>query len=167
MTPAKPKILVVDDDEQILTQMNWALKEEFEVHRAGDRPSALKVFQSVRPDLVILDLGLPPHPRDAREGLAALEEILRAERGAKVVIISGNADRENALKAVTLGACDFFSKPVDLAELKVVLGRALFLIELEREGEARPAAEKPFEEILGTSRPMIELFQKVSKVAST
>src|SRR2546422_4422008 len=100
MSAERPKVLIVDDDEQILTQMNWALKEEFEVRKAGDRASAVAAFRSKAPALVILDLGLPPHPRDAREGLAALEDILRADPAARVVIISGNVDRENALKAI-------------------------------------------------------------------
>jgi len=165
----KPKILIVDDDEEILTQMDWALKEDFAVSRAFDQKSALEIFRSERPALVILDLGLPPHPRDVQEGLAALEEILQTDPAVKVLIISGNADRENALRAIRLGASDFFSKPVQIEELKVVLSRALFLIDLERETpERRQASEvEPFEELLGTSPRMLDLFGTIAKVAPT
>ncbi len=162
-----PKILIVDDDEQILTQMDWALREEFQVYRASDRRSALASLRAERPALVILDLGLPPHPREASEGLAAVEEILRVDPKVKVIIISGNSDRENALRAIRAGACDYFSKPVDLEELKVVIGRAIFLIDLTREQADKQAAQpgEAFEELLGTSPPMLEVFQKIAKVA--
>jgi len=163
----KPKILIVDDDEQILTQMDWALRDEFDVCRAGDRASALAAFRGKSPAVVILDLGLPPHPRDAREGLLALEEILNERPSAKVVIISGNTDRENALKAIRVGACDFFSKPVAIDELRVVLGRALFRIDLEQEDRGDAPSQEPFEELLGNSPQMIRIFQTITKVAPT
>src|SRR5262245_35724547 len=85
--PAKPAILIVDDDEEIRTQMRWALATDYAVHMAGDRSSALEQFQSARPRVVLLDLGLPPQPGTPEEGLATLSELLSIDRATKVVII--------------------------------------------------------------------------------
>jgi two-component system NtrC family response regulator len=75
-----PKILIVDDDEEISTQMKWGLAKSYEIFLAQDRPSAIEVFQAQRPLLVLLDLGLPPNPADPEEGLATLSDLLSLER---------------------------------------------------------------------------------------
>jgi two-component system NtrC family response regulator len=165
----KPKLLVVDDEEAIRNQMRWALADEYDVLLAEDRPSALEQMKQARPDAVLLDLGLPPAPRDATEGLQALGELLAADRQAKVIVITGNHDRANALLAVEQGAFDFFSKPADLQEVRVVLKRALRLAQLERENDAlrRRLGEQGFEDILGASAPMQKVFAVIRKVATT
>jgi two-component system, NtrC family, response regulator len=118
-----PKILIVDDDEQIRRQIQWALNGEFSVFLAGDRQNAIETFKKEETPVVLLDLGLPPHPREAVEGLLALEELIGLNPLAKVIIVSGNSERSNALAAVDKGAHDIFPKPVDLEELKIVLHR--------------------------------------------
>src|SRR4030066_810010 len=107
----KPKLLIVDDDEGIRNQMKWALSGAYDIYLAEDRESALAVVNTEKPSLLLLDLGLPPDPRGAGEGLKALEEIGALDRLAKVVIITGNREKENALKAVEGGALDFFVNP--------------------------------------------------------
>jgi two-component system NtrC family response regulator len=94
-----PKILIVDDDEQIRKQIQWALSEEFRVYSAGDRRAAIELFNKEQTPVVLLDLGLPPHPREAIEGLQALEEMIGLNPLAKVIIVSGNSERHNALAA--------------------------------------------------------------------
>jgi two-component system NtrC family response regulator len=164
-----PKILIVDDDEQIRKQIQWALAGEFCVFSAGDRQGALDTFKKEQTPVVLLDLGLPPHPRDAIEGLQALEEIIDLNPLAKVIIISGNSERQNALAAVEKGAHDIFPKPVDLDELKVVLHRVYRRIDLERETieERNLAQHVSFEEIVGSSQPMQEIFATVRKISAT
>jgi two-component system, NtrC family, response regulator len=166
---ALPKILIVDDDEQIRKQIQWALSEEFSVFPAGDRISAIEAYKKVQPSIVLLDLGLPPHPRDAIEGLQALEEMIELNPLAKVIIVSGNSERHNALAAIDKGAHDIFPKPVDLDELKVVMHRVCRRIELERENlEERNLTQLvSFEEIIGSSTPMQEIFATVRKIAAT
>ncbi|MBI4605071.1 MAG: response regulator, partial [Planctomycetes bacterium] len=166
---ALARVLVVDDDEQILKQLTWALSDEFRVFTAGDRPAALEVFRRERPPVVLLDLGLPPHPREAGEGLQALEEILAEDPVAKVIVVSGNSERQNALLALEKGAHDMFPKPLDIADLKVVLGRALRRVELERESlQGRASAGKAaFEGMIGSSPQMQAVFSTVRKVAAT
>jgi two-component system, NtrC family, response regulator len=164
-----PKILVVDDDDQILKQIEWAFSGDYQVYLAGDRQSAISLFKSERIPVVLLDLGLPPHPREAGEGLAALEEILAMNPLAKVIIVSGNSERQNALRAIEMGAHDIFPKPVDLDELSVVLKRVYKRTQLEMESleERSLAAQVPFEDIIGSSPSMQAVFSAVRKVANT
>jgi two-component system, NtrC family, response regulator len=164
-----PKILIVDDDEQIRKQIQWALSEEFRVYSAGDRQAAIELFNKEQTPVVLLDLGLPPHPREAMEGLQALEEMIGLNPLAKIIIVSGNSERHNALAAIDKGAHDIFPKPVDLDELKVVLHRVYRRISLERENiEERNLAQRvSFEDIIGSSPPMQEIFATVRKVSGT
>jgi two-component system NtrC family response regulator len=84
-----PKLLLVEDDEEIRTQMKWALAQDYEILLAEDRASAMETFRSARPAVVLLDLGLPPHPNSPDEGLAALSELLALDRLAKIVVVTG------------------------------------------------------------------------------
>jgi two-component system NtrC family response regulator len=165
---AKPRLLVVDDDEDLRTQMRWALADEFDVALAGDRDAALRAVEETGPALVTLDLGLPPHPGGVEEGFAALEAIQTTGTGAKVIVITGREDRAHALRAVEQGAYDYFVKPIDVDELKVVLRRALRLHTLEAENrELRRRAEPGgFEGMLGASPKMQEIFASIRKVAT-
>jgi len=164
----KPRLLVVDDDEDLRTQMRWALADEYDVALAADRPQALEAVRSAPPALVTLDLGLPPHPGGVEEGFAALAEIQALDTAAKVIVITGREDRAHALRAVEQGAYDYFVKPIDVGELKVVLRRAFRLHALERENrELRRRTEgEGFEGMLGASPRMQEVFAAIRKVAT-
>ena len=168
-TASLPKLLVVDDDEQILRQVRWALSDNYAVFAASDRIGALDTFRREKIAVVLLDLGLPPHPREAVEGLAALDELIALNPLVKVIIVSGNSERANAFRAIEKGAHDIFPKPVDLDELKVVLGRVFKRLALENESieERRLAQRVSLEEIIGASRPMQTVFETVRKVAET
>ncbi len=164
-----PKLLIVDDDEEIRTQMKWALAKDYEVLLAEDRPSALSVFQSEHPPVVLLDLGLPPNPGNPEEGLAALSELLALDRLTKVVIITGQGEKESTLRAIGAGAYDFLVKPVELEDLKLLLKRCFHVAHLER--EYREMQQKSqgdaFEDMMGTSPPMRAVFEFIRKVATT
>jgi len=164
-----PKILIVDDDEQIRKQIQWFLSDEFEVYSAGDRPAAIETFKKEETPVVLLDLGLPPHPRDAVEGLQALDDMLAINSLAKIIIVSGNSERKNALAAVDKGAYDIFPKPLDLDELKIVLRRVCRRVDMENENirERKPADESSFGKIVGASSPMQLIFKAIGKVSST
>jgi two-component system NtrC family response regulator len=164
---ALPKILVADDDEKIVKQIQWALSDEYLVFPAHDRASALKVLEKEDPAAALLDLGLPPHPREAIEGLRTLEELLAKKPLLKVIIVSGNSERQNALQALEKGAFDIFGKPINVDELKVVLQRACRRVEMERESleERRLAQGLSFENMIGSSRAMKTVFSAVGKVA--
>src|SRR4030067_1526546 len=167
--PVKPKLLIVDDDEVIRNQMKWALANDYDVLLAEDRESALEQVRRHRPMLIALDLGLPPARREAAEGLRTLGEILSLVPQAKVIVITGNQEKANALKAIEQGAFDFFAKPVDLSEVKVVFRRAAQLSSLELENVAlrKQVAQQGFEEMTGESAPMQRVFSVIRKVATT
>ncbi|GKT07878.1 PEP-CTERM-box response regulator transcription factor [Desulforhabdus sp. TSK] len=166
---SKPKLLIIDDDESIRTQMKWALAQDYEVFLAEDRPSALTVLGREQVAVVTLDLGLPPDPNGAEEGFWALSAILEQNPLAKVVILTGRTEKENALQAVGQGAYDFFLKPVEIDELKVVLRRALHVYQLEHENRMlqQQVCSESFEDMLGNSRQIQEVFASIRKVAPT
>jgi two-component system NtrC family response regulator len=165
----KPFLLIVDDDEEIRSQMKWALVNDYEVLLAGDQPAALELFRDKRPPVVLLDLGLPPLPNDPTEGLAALAELLTLDSLVKVIIISGQSEKDNALRAVGEGAYDFLCKPVRMDELNIILKRAFHLAQLEREYREvqQHLGRDTFEGMLGTSPQMLEVFAAIRKVATT
>jgi len=165
----KPKVLIVDDDEEIRSQMKWALLQDYDVLLAEDRPSAIAAFRESRPLVVVLDLGLPPSPGAPEEGMAALAELLTLDNLTKVVIATGQAEKDNALRAVGQGAYDFMCKPVQMEELKAILNRGFHVAQLEREyREMRQRwSTDTFEGMLGSSPPMQEVFTSIRKVATT
>src|SRR5216117_3921534 len=165
----KPKVLIVDDDEEIRSQMKWALLQDYDVLLAEDRPSAIAAFRESRPMVVVLDLGLPPSPGTPEEGIAALAELLTLDTLTKVVIATGQAEKDNALSAIGQGAYDFMCKPIQMEELKAILNRGFHVAQLEREyREMRQRwSTDTFEGMLGTSTPMQDVFTSIRKVATT
>jgi two-component system NtrC family response regulator len=169
MEDIKPKLLIVDDDEEIRTQMKWALGGEYELLTAGDRNEAIEKFRKERPAATLLDLGLPPQPNECGEGFAALNEFLSIDSAAKVIIISGQGEKKYALEAVGGGAYDFLCKPVEMDELKLLLRRCIYVTNLEheyRELRQRTRAEE-FEDMIGASPQMHGVFAYIRKVAGT
>jgi two-component system, NtrC family, response regulator len=163
----KPKLLIVDDDEEIRTQMKWALGSDYDLILAADRESACEAFSSEHPLVVILDLGLPPRPNQPDEGMATIADLLSVEQTAKIIIISGQEEKENALRAVGSGAYDFFSKPVDVDELTLLLRRCFFVARLEKEHRElqQTLGVGGFEGMLGVSPQMENVFAAIRKVA--
>ena len=160
-------LLLVDDDPEILRMLRWSF-EGYDLYTASDRGEALQQIGERRPAVVTLDLGLPPAPDDASEGLAVLEEILAIAPETKVIVVTGNDERETAVKAVGLGAYDYYQKPIEPRTLGLVVERAFRLSALE-------AANRRNEQRGGTSalgittgsEKMLKLCRTVEKVAPT
>ncbi len=165
----KPALLIVDDDDEIRSQLKWALADDYEPLLAGDRVTALGTFSEHRPSVVLLDLGLPPRPADPDEGLATLASLLEVDRDVKVIIVSGQGEKANALKAVGGGAHDFLTKPVDLEELKIILRRAFHVAHLEHENRRmqEKVSHDGFEGMLGGSPAMQIVFNTIRRVATS
>ena len=163
------RLLIVDDDEDICTQMKWALGRDYELLTVGDGADALAAFTAVRPTVTLLDLGLPPRPNEPEEGLAALSAVLALDPLAKVIVVSGQSDKQNALRAVGAGAYDFLCKPVDVDELTLLLQRCVYVAELEQEYRAMQYSARAdvFEGMLGASPQMQAVFDFIRKVAPT
>lgn len=165
----KQKLLIIDDDEDLRTQMKWALTSDYDIYLAEDRPSAIALINKEQPAVITLDLGLPPNPAGVEEGFAVLDHILDEYGNTKVIIITGRGEKEHALRAVGKGAYDFFYKPIELDELKVVLKRAFHVSQLEQEQRElrQRLSGDTFEGMIGTSTKMQDIFSAIRKVATT
>ncbi|HUZ73958.1 MAG TPA: PEP-CTERM-box response regulator transcription factor [Stellaceae bacterium] len=168
MANNKRRMLILEDDEGLRRQYRWALSEH-ELLLASTRDEALAMARATPPAVAIVDLGLPPDPDGASEGLAALEALRLLSPDTKVIIATGNENREHALRSIALGAYDFFQKPVDIDLLRLIVERAFRLYELETENRslAEAAPRSPIDGVLGTSDLMLRLLRVVEKIAPT
>ncbi len=166
MTKIKKNLLVVEDDKGLQSQLRWAF-EGFEVAIAGDRNEAINQLRRVQPGVVLLDLGLPPDPGGVSEGLATLQEITSLSPETKVIVVTGDNDRANAVQAIGMGAYDFYQKPVDAEILSLIVDRAYSVYELEAENRRlKQGKDKmPLSGIIATSPEMLEVCRTVEKVA--
>nr|WP_256489693.1 PEP-CTERM-box response regulator transcription factor [Pleionea sp. CnH1-48] len=158
--------MIVEDDPGLQSQLKWCF-DDFEVLVAENRKNAISHLRRYEPAVVTLDLGLPPDPANASEGLAALQEILTLAPHTKVIVVTGNDDRDNALKAIALGAYDFYQKPVDPEILNLIVKRAYALAELERENRvlSKQVNESPLDGVIANSPAMIQVCRMVERVA--
>ncbi|AFL76072.1 PEP-CTERM-box response regulator transcription factor [Thiocystis violascens] len=162
------RLLVVEDDPGLQSQLRWCF-DGFQVLQAVDRQEALAQMHRHRPSVVTLDLGLPPDPGGVSEGLATLEEILAFIPETKVIMVTGNDDRRHAVKAISLGAYDFYLKPIDSETLNLVIERAHRLFELESENRKLQRSEfnSPLRGVIATSPEMQNACRTVEKIAAT
>ncbi|MHB1332336.1 MAG: PEP-CTERM-box response regulator transcription factor [Sulfuriferula sp.] len=166
MSDHKPTLLVVEDDPGLQKQIRWSL-DGYDIQLAADRETALNQIRRFEPAVVLLDLGLPPFPDSAEEGLATLQQILSIAPSTKIIVVTGNQDRANAVKAISLGAYDFYHKPFDPQILGMIIARAFRVHGLEQENRALQQ-QRPGEVMHGiiTSAPsMIQVCRTVEKVA--
>jgi len=167
MTEKRKPLLVVEDDPALQKQMRWAF-DAYEVLTANDRESAIAQLRRFEPAVITMDLGLPPKPDDPDVGFALLQEILSFTPDAKVIVITGQHDRSNALRAVSLGAYDFCEKPFQPELLGLILERAFRLYELQAEHrKLQESAGAPSSGILTRDPEMIKVGRTVEKVAGT
>jgi len=161
-------VLVVDDDERLRKQVYWALKDSYRVLQAEDRPQAHQVIEEAPVDLMLLDLRLPPRVDTPEEGMKTLEEIRSAKPEIEVIVITADKKEETCLKAIENGAYDYFSKPFDLEEMRVVLKRALFRQNLERKVQRlrlQWGDRHNFAGMVGKSEPMRQIFEVIGTLA--
>ena len=165
---SKPKLLIVEDDEGLCSQYRWAFTG-YEVLLAHARPQAVAFMRRDTPPVVIMDLGLPPDPDGVSEGFATLSEALRIAPQTKVIVVTGNGERNNALRAVATGAYDFCEKPVELEVLRTIIERGLNLHRLEEENRRLLAApaRSPIERIVTASSGMLKVCRDIEKIATT
>lgn len=162
------KLLIIEDDPGLQSQLRWCF-EGYQVHIAGDREAGLNALKRHDPPVVLLDLGLPPDAENASEGLAALDEILAASPAIKVIVVTGNDERENAVKAIAKGAYDYYQKPVDADVLRLIVERAFQLFELEAENRLlnQQLGSSSVKGIIAASPQMMKICRTIEKVAPT
>lgn len=164
--PMNNKLLVVEDDPGLQDQLRWCF-DRYEVVMAGNRTNAMEQIRRHRPPVVTLDLGLPPDADGVSEGLATLEEIVAASSDTKVIVVTGQNDRENAVRAIGSGAYDFYYKPIDPEILGLIVNRAYRVRELELENREliQKKVEHPVEGVVACSPEMVKVCRTVEKVA--
>jgi two-component system NtrC family response regulator len=160
------KLLIVDDDQGIQKQLKWSLSD-YDVVLAGDRESAIAAVRRHEPKVITLDLGLPPDAANASEGLAALQEILTIAPNSKVIVITGNDDRTHALAAISVGAYDFYQKPIETDVINVIVSRAFSLAGIEEENRKMRAVAGSDMGIIGNSESIERLRMMIKRIAPT
>jgi two-component system, NtrC family, response regulator len=167
MTQEKPKLLVVEDDAGLQRQLKWSY-EGYDVVIAGDQASAIDALRAHQPAVVTLDLGLPPDEDGTSEGFATLHEILRLQPHTKVIVASGHGARESAIRAIGMGAYDFYQKPIDIDALGLIVQRAFHVAELERENQRliEIGNQTGLKGLLSNAPAMLKVCQMVERVAS-
>jgi two-component system NtrC family response regulator len=170
MPDRKPVLLVIEDDPGLQAQLKWAY-DDFEVVIAGDRDSAITALRHEMPDVVTLDLGLPPDPDGTTEGFAVLDAIMALKPDTKVIVASGHGARESALAAIARGAYDFYQKPIDIDQLGLIVRRAFSLRAIEEENRRLVASSSADKTVLGrmiTGAPeMVKVARTIERVART
>jgi two-component system NtrC family response regulator len=166
VSDTKPKLLIVEDDLGLQKQLKWCF-DEYEVLIASNRSEAIAQWRRFEPSVVLQDLGLPPDAEGATEGMATLKEILSIAPQTKVIVVTGNHDRENAVRAVSLGAYDFYQKPVDTEVLRLIVARAFNIHSLEEQNRLLRETQinSPFEGFFATDDSMLKVCRIVEKVA--
>ncbi len=165
----KHTVLIVDDEEGIRSQLKWALADGYIVGEAAGGKEALEMAGQDTPDVVLLDISLTPR-EGAVEGLDLIAKFLDINPFCKVIMVTGHGEKEHALAAISKGAYDFFSKPVDLDKLKIIIERGIGVAQLEKENSrltSELARLKSFENILGESGKMREVYRIIKTVSGT
>jgi two-component system NtrC family response regulator len=168
VTQSKPKLLIIEDDPGLQKQLRWSF-DNYEVIVAGDRESALAQVRRHEPAVATMDLGLPPDPDGSTEGLATLQQILALAPDTKVIVLTGNQDHTNAVKAIGIGAYDFHQKPFSPEILSLVIQRAFYLHALQQENRRmmQSQADSPMAGIISRDAGVMKLCRSIEKVAPT
>ncbi len=168
MSLGTPPLLIVEDDLALQKQIKWSL-DRFETVTASDRDSALLQFRRHQPAVVTMDLGLPPDPDSVSEGFKLLEQMLAIDPTAKVIVLTGQNDQTNALRAVALGAYDFLAKPFDPDVLTLTIERAWRLHELQAENRRLQSLQQPdaLSGLITRDADMMRIARTIERVSSS
>ncbi len=165
---ALKSLLIVEDDPGLQNQLKWSF-EDYDTNIAGNREEAITLLRRLTPPVVTLDLGLPPDPANVSEGFATLDEIRQLSPATKVIVVTGNDDHKNALRAIDRGAYDFYQKPIDPDVLKVIVNRAFHVHQLEEDNRLLTvlASKSPLDGVIANSQEMLKICQLIEKIAPT
>ncbi len=158
-------LLIIEDDQGLQSQLRWHF-DQYKTIIAGDRESAVNLVKQVNPAVIIQDLGLPPDEDGVEEGFLCIGEISKLAPASKIIVMTGKADRENALKAVSMGAYDFYEKPVNTDILDLIVQRAFHMYELEEENrQLQEGIHSPLEGVIASDPRMLKICRTIEKLA--
>ena len=165
MTTEKPKLLIIEDDKGLQSQLRWHF-DQYEVFVAGNRDEAITAVRLNEPAVILQDLGLPPDHEGVEEGFHCIREISSLHPDAKIIVMTGNADYENAVRAVAMGAYDFYQKPVNAETLDLILQRAFHIYQLEERHRAEEEARQgPLQDVIAGDPAMLKVCRMIEKLA--
>ncbi|MDH5545620.1 MAG: PEP-CTERM-box response regulator transcription factor [Gammaproteobacteria bacterium] len=160
-------LLIVEDDPGIQSQLRWCF-DDYDTVIAGDREEAISALRRHMPQVVTLDMGLPPDPGGTSEGLATLEQILSLLPDTKVIVVTGNDDRDSAVRAIGIGAYDFYLKPIEAEVLGLIVNRAFRVRELELENKRLiESGHSPLDGLIANSPQMLKIVRTIERVSPT
>lgn len=161
----KKKLLIVEDDLGLQSQLRWHF-DQYEVIVAGNRKDAVAAIRLHEPAIILQDLGLPPDEEGVDEGFSCIREISNLSPNAKIIVMTGNSDYENAVRAVAMGAYDFYQKPVNPETLDLILQRAFHIHELESEHRMlQEQQQSPLDGIIACDPKMLKICRTIEKLA--
>ncbi|WP_423823449.1 PEP-CTERM-box response regulator transcription factor [Salinisphaera sp. SPP-AMP-43] len=167
MESVTERLLIVEDDPGLTRQLRWSL-DQYDPVFAENRESAVDQLRRHEPQVVLLDLGLPPEADGIEEGMRALADILRLAPATKIIVVTGNGDEQSAIKAIAAGAYDFYQKPAEIEVLELIIQRAFHIWQLERQNrELRTDSDRPLEGLIAVSESMRRVVRQIEKVAPT
>lgn len=163
-----PVLLIIDDDAGLRNQLKWHFSESYDVVLAEDGGRAIDVLRLNEPDVVILDLGLPPEENGVGEGFRTMRKIFELSPGTKVIVVTGANDMDHAIRAVSMGVFDYYEKPVDTRVLDLIVDRAFHMGELERcKRFTTDTTAAPLEGLVTSHPGMLAICDKLGKIART
>jgi two-component system NtrC family response regulator len=161
------RLLIVEDDEGMQRQLRWHF-EGWEVLQARDRESALAEVRRSEPAVVLQDLGLPPDAEGVSEGFRCVQDILGLRPHTKIIVVTGHHETQNAMRAISMGACDFYEKPVDTDVLDLIVQRAFHIYQLEEQNRRlRTTTRSPLDGVIAADTRMLSVCRMIEKVAPT
>jgi two-component system NtrC family response regulator len=169
MSKSNPQqtLLIIEDDTGLASQLRWHF-DQYNVVLATDRPDAIAAIRQHEPAVVLQDLGLPPDDEGVTEGFKCVQEIMRLAPSTKIIVITGNHDYENAVRAVALGAYDFYQKPINADTLNLIVERAYHIFELEQQNfRLREQRTSPLAGVIASDPQMLRICRTIEKVAPT
>ncbi|HEY7771947.1 MAG TPA: PEP-CTERM-box response regulator transcription factor [Marinagarivorans sp.] len=165
MTTEKPKLLIIEDDKGLQSQLRWHF-DQYDVFVAGNRDEAITAVRLNEPEVILQDLGLPPDDEGVEEGFHCIREISSLRPEAKIIVMTGNSDYENAVRAVAMGAYDFYQKPVNAETLDLILQRAFHIYQLEERHRAEEELRQgPLQEVIAGDPAMLKVCRMIEKLA--
>jgi two-component system, NtrC family, response regulator len=164
---ANKTLLIVEDDVGLQSQLRWHF-DDYHVVIAGDRPSAIAAVRQYEPEVILQDLGLPPDDEGVEEGFKTVQEISKISPSTKIIVVTGNHDYENAVRAVAMGAYDFYQKPINTETLDLIVQRAYHMFALEQQNRKLSSKlQSPLAGIIAASPEMLRICTTIEKVAPT
>lgn len=166
-TTNKPKLLIIEDDRGLQSQLRWHF-DQYETVFAENRQDAISALRLHEASVIIQDLGLPPDEDGVDEGFKCIQDILRISPNSKIIVMTGKTDHDNALRAVAMGAYDFYQKPVEPTTLDLIVQRAFYIYELEDNNRRLSVIQQaPLEGLITNDPQMLKICRQLEKISPT